>query len=193
MKAHLLKNCPKYLSHMRQKGVDNSITLEARGLSSAQRRIKFPKLLPEEKSKLNLAFAKVCYVQSLPFNIYESKTMRDAISKLNPTYKPPDGKAIATELLDVAYNTFKERVDSIIHALPHLNIIGNENTNINHTRIFNISIHTDHGAVHWLSEDIGHEQMTSMNIATKFHHWMYESRTESSETSTAAVQTPVRQ
>jgi len=39
-----------------------------------------------------------------------------------------------------------------------------ESSNINNVRTCNISVHTGLGSFHWLSEDIGARQVTSVNI-----------------------------
>ena len=150
---------------MRAGGSENAITRKAAQISIGQKQIAFTKLLDQDKAKLDSAFANVCYAQSLPFNIYESDAMKDALYKLNPTYKPPTRKAIATHLLDSAYESLKVKIDATILAQHFLNVISDESTNINNNRIFNISLHTSNGALYWLSEDIGEEQMTAGNIA----------------------------
>jgi Protein of unknown function (DUF 659) len=150
---------------MRDRGVENSITRRAAQIAGGQQKIAFPKLLDHDKAQLDSDFANVCYVQSLPFNIYESDAMKVALNKLNPAYKPPTRQAISTHLLDSAYESLKVKVDAVIQGLHFLNVISDESTNINNNRIFNISLHTDAGAIHWHSEDIGDRQMTASNIA----------------------------
>jgi hypothetical protein len=151
---------------MRQKGIENSVTRHAAKTTPGQTKIEFPKLLGGEKAKLDSAFANVCYVQALPFNIWESDAMRDALNKLNPAYKPPSRKAVANDLLDYVYESTKVEVDKQILTIPFLNVISDESTNINNARIFNVSLHTSHRALHWLSIDIGAQQMTAANINT---------------------------
>lgn len=174
MREHLLFHCPNYIAQMRQKGVSNSITREQAQLTNGQKQISFPKILDPDKANLDKVFANVCYLQSLPFNIYESDTMRQALNLLNPAYKPPNRKAIATDLLDSAYDDLKVQVDAFIQKIPHINVIGDESTNINRARVFNISLHSNYGALHWLSQDIGDERMTAINIANMLRIWMRE-------------------
>ena len=80
---------------------------------------------------LDLAFARVCYVQALPFNLYESESMISALHKLNPAYKPPTHKAIGGSLLSTTYDSMKLAVDKTVAALDYINVISDESNNIN--------------------------------------------------------------
>ena len=106
------------------------------------------------KEPLDFRFTKVCYVDGLPFSIYESPVMKEALWTLHPAYKPPTRKAIAGPLLDKVYIDVKSKVNSYITSIQSLNVITDESTNINNSRIMNISIHTDIGSFYWLFEDI---------------------------------------
>lgn len=165
MRKHLLR-CPNYIRAMHNKGISNSITREAEKNDHSQGKITFSKLDSLEKKKLDIAFAKACYIQALPFNIYESTSMKEALSLLNPAYNPPHYHAVASNLLDSAYESVKLKVDAEIATIPFLNVISDESTNINNNHIFNICLHISNGALHWVSEDIGAQQMTASNVAT---------------------------
>ena len=92
--------------------------------------------------------------------------MKEALNLLSPAYNPPHRHAVASNLLDSVYGSVKLKVDAEIATIPFLNVISDESTNINNNRIFNICLHTPNGALHWVSEDIGAQQMTAPNVAT---------------------------
>src|SRR5579859_5794863 len=130
-----------------------------------QTTLQVPRISSETKAQLDLMFASVCYVDGACFSLYESNTMQQALQHLNPAYKPPSRKTVAGPLLDVAYSGLKVHVDKAIRSEPWLNVITDESSNINNARICNISVHTGLGSFHWLSEDLGARQATSLNIA----------------------------
>src|SRR5579859_842187 len=161
MKAHLSK-CDSYLAFAQSRGINNAFTRLA---TSKQSQIVVPTLSSAMKDTLDLEFASVCYTQGLPFTLYESNSMKEALCHLNPAYKPPTRHAIAGPLLDQAYTPTKQRVDQLILSLPLLNVVMDESTNISNIRISNISVHTERSMLQWLSEDIGAQQMMSDNVA----------------------------
>ena len=148
MRQHLVK-CDKYLTLHKTKGIQNDITCEAAALGSKQTLLNIPKLSTETKALLDLDFAEACYVSGLPFTVYQDEAMQKGFRTLNPAYKPPNRKALAGRLLDKVYIHVKEKVDSAIQSTKLLNIVTDESTDINNSRIVNISIHTPSGAFHW--------------------------------------------
>jgi hypothetical protein len=136
-----------------------------RHLGSNQQILEVPKISKEEKGILDELFAAVCYEEGLPFTTFEKPAMQHALHRLNPAYTPPTRKPIAGKLLDNAYDALKAKVDAHLDTLSQLNIVTDESSNINHSRIANISIHTADGSIHWLSEDIGALQSNAINVA----------------------------
>ena len=133
------------------KSINNFIIRKATELEDSQQKLNFSIIMSQVKKSLDLEFAKVCYVQALPFNVYESEVMQDALHKLNSAYKPPIRKSIAESLLDSTFESLKVKVEAIIASLDHINCISNENTNINASRIFNTCIRIPNDALYWSS------------------------------------------
>ena len=131
----------------------------------SQETITFPTMSKAQHDALDEDFAAVCYEEGLPFSLFESPAMKRALRRLNPSYKPPSRQKIAGPLLDKAYSNMKDKVDKYLDSLSELNVITDESSNINKARIGNISIHTPIGSIHWLSEDLGSMQSSSVNIA----------------------------
>ena len=154
-KQHLIQSCPKFLDHCRSKGINNFLTKLASEYEDDQQKLNFPSIPPQAKKDLDLTFAKVCYVHGLPFNLYESEAMQNALHKVNPAYKPPTRYAVGGSLLDSTYESLKVEVEATIATLDWINCISNESTNIDTARIFNTCLHTPYGALHWSSDDIG--------------------------------------
>jgi hypothetical protein len=117
------------------------------------------------KHLIDLKMAEICFVEAVPFSLFESETVKAALAHLHPAYKPPTRKAIAGPLLEESYTQLQSKVNQIVSGLPLLNIVTDESTNINNARIANISIHSHYGSFHYLSEDIGTKQMTAENTA----------------------------
>jgi hypothetical protein len=133
--------------------------------SDKQKLLEIPTISKEEKGILDALFAAVCYEEGLPFTTFEKPAMQRALHRLNPAYTPPTRRPIGEKLLDNAYDSVKAKVDAHLNTLSQLNIITDESSNINHSRIANISIHTADGSFHWLSEDIGALQSNAINVA----------------------------
>ena len=163
MKEHLI-GCKEYLT---AQTTPNAITriADARRPTN-QTQIIVPTLSSTMKKALDLDAARVCYEEGLPFTLFEKPAMQRFLLRLNPAYKPPSRKQIASPLLEEAHFQLKESIDKAIRALDLLNIVTDESSNINKDRIANISVHTDFGSIHWLSECLGTMQSTSFNIAT---------------------------
>ena len=165
MRNHLQK-CIRYLQQAKTNGIINTITRKALEIGSTkQSKINLPSLTREEKQALDLQFASVCYVDARPFTLYESPTMIAALRRLNPAYKPPCAKSIAGPLLEQSYDTTKRDTNMVLSSLSQLNIIMDESSNINSTRIANISVHSYMGSLHYLSEDMGAIRGTAENLA----------------------------
>src|SRR5437868_2323324 len=113
-----------------------------------QFRITFPKISPEIKHLIDLSMAEICFVEAVPFSLFESETVKTVLAQLHPAYKPPTRNAIAGPLLEESYTRLQSKVNQIISGLPLLNIVTDESTNINNTRIANISIHLHYGSFH---------------------------------------------
>ena len=79
--------------------------------------------------------------------------MKDALKKLNLAYKPPTAKVVGNRLLFSVYQSLKIKVDAYISTISYINFISDESTNISGSRIFNVFLHTESGALHYLSND----------------------------------------
>jgi len=127
----------------------------------AQVEINFPRLTPVEKAEMDIKAAMWCFMDNFPFTMYESTWAKDFLHRATPAYKPPSRAAISGPLLDTIHSQVKSRTEQVIQTLPHINVITDESTNINTARICNISIHTAHGSLHYVSEDIRAMQTTA--------------------------------
>jgi Protein of unknown function (DUF 659) len=162
MKEHLV-TCTKYLEAQK---TSNTITRLADARKPInQTQIIVPTINSETKKFIDIDAARVCYEEGLLFTLFEKPAMRRFLLRLNPAYKPPLRKQIASPLLDATHSRLKETIDRAIQSLDLLNIVTDESSNINKERIANIWVHTDFGSIHWLSECLGTTQMTSLNIA----------------------------
>ena len=163
---HLIKECPSFLEYARLNGIQIVLTQKAKALRQGQQKLHFPSIPADARKTCDLAFAKVCYVQALPFNVYESEAMKDALKTINPAYNPPNRIAVGGRLLDATDEALKVQVQQKIATLEHINIISDESTDINSSRILNICLHTPNGALHWLFEDVRDKRLTADNIST---------------------------
>jgi hypothetical protein len=117
------------------------------------------------KHLIDLSMAAICYVEAVPFSLFESDIVKTALSRLHPAYKLPTRKSIAGPLLEESYDKLQSKVRKIITGLQLLNIITDESTNINNARIANISLQSLYGSFHYISEDVGTKQLTAENTA----------------------------
>jgi len=108
----------------------------------SQKTITFPHLTHAEKSKLNSQAAMWCFMDNLPFHAFENQFAKTFIHSLNPAYVPPSRKQLAGSLLDSTYISTKEQVDSLIAAMPNINVVTDESSNISASQIYNRAIHT---------------------------------------------------
>ena len=167
MRTHLTE-CKLYISHMRGSGIVNSITREAAKTTapkSQQSQLTIPTLTPEKNHALRLKAARVCYVESTSFSLWEADTMVEFLYDLHPAFKPPTRKLLSERLLHETYNALKQQVDTLLSEMPLLNVITDESSNITRARICNISVHAKYASYYYLSEDIGDLQMASFNAA----------------------------
>lgn len=134
-------------------------------LEKGQQTLNIPMMTMEEQHILDELFAQVCYEEGLSFSVFESPAMKRALYRLNPAFEPPTRQAISGPLLDSAYNKLKDEVDEILNKETNLNIITDESSNINKSRIANISVNTQFGTFYLLSEDLGAMRSTSTNMA----------------------------
>ena len=93
--------------------------------------------------------------------MFENPFAKKFLHALNPAYIPPSRKTISGSLLDSAYAFTKTQVEAVIVALPNINIVTDESSNIAGSRICNISVHSPSGSLHYISEDIKAKQMTA--------------------------------
>jgi len=100
-----------------------------------------------------------CYMGNHPFTVYDNPFGKKFLQTLNPAYKPPSRKLLSGQLLDSVFSVVKARTDEIIAAMPNINVTTDESSNIRGARICNISIHSDSGSLHYVSEDIRAKQM----------------------------------
>src|SRR5436853_1767000 len=129
-----------------------------------QNRLAIPTLTSVEKHKLDILGANICYSNGLPLSLFDSDQMKEFLHQLNPAYKPPCRKAVSGPLLDEVYSHLKAEVEMTLASIHQFNIITDESTNINGSRIMNLTIHTNTGSLHWISEDIGAKQLTAEEI-----------------------------
>jgi hypothetical protein len=59
----------------------------------------------------------------------------------------------------------KTGVEERLASFHHFNVVTDESTNINGSRIMNLSIHIGAGSFHWISEDVGATQLNVDEIA----------------------------
>ena len=103
-----------------------------------------------------------CFLGNHPFNMFETPSAKKFLQLLHPAYKPPSRKTISGPLLD---KTTKTCTDEMIAALPNINVVTDESSNIRSARICNISVHIPSGSIHYVSEDIQAKQMNAIAAA----------------------------
>ena len=164
--AEHLRQCINYLIS-ENKDNDKILHSTINPIIFKQTTLSFPMLTENEKHRLDLKCAALCYEDDLPFSFVKSETFKTLLrdEKLNPAYKPPSRKAVAINLLDKTYTEWKSKINNILAETSFLNIITDGSTNINNTRIQNISIHSDNGSFYHHSKDVGALSMTAINQA----------------------------
>jgi len=155
-KKHL-KGCKTYIEktimHTIQ-GHNPFVSGIAKPSQRNQTTINFPRLSPSQKEELDFQAAMWCFLDNMPFTVFDSSVHRQFLQSLNPAYKPPSRKMISGQLLDKAYSVVKRRTDDAISAIPNINVSTDESSNIRGTRVCNISVHSESGSYHYISEDI---------------------------------------
>src|SRR6266516_426648 len=151
-------------------GNSNSIihTMEAHAITKPQQTMLntvIQKLNKAEKLRLDLKAAALCFEGGLAFTQLLTDAMKEFCFELNPAFKPPSRQYVAGRLLNLTYTILKAKVDKIIADTPFINVITDGSTNINNTRISNISIHSHTGSFYYLSHDVGTLSMTAVNQA----------------------------
>ena len=133
--------------------------------TTSQSEINFPRLTAKQKLELDIKAAMWCFMGNHAFTMFENPFGKSFLQSLNPAYIPPSRHAISGRLLDAVYSQVRTQTDELIASLPHINVITDESTNINKAKICNISIHSEHGSIHYLSEDILAKRMTASAAA----------------------------
>ena len=131
----------------------------------SQTTINFPRLSPSQKEEIDLQAAMWCYMGNHSFTMYENAYGKQFLNALNSAYKPLSRKSLSGPLLDAAFSAVKKRIDELIASLPNINVSSDESSIVNSTRICNISIHSESGSIHYLSQDIGAKRMNAINNA----------------------------
>src|SRR5579859_1324885 len=101
-----------------------------------------------------------CYIGNHPFTLFDNEFGKQFLKALNTAYKPPTRQLLTGRLLDSVYTVVKKHTENIIAAMPNLNVSTDESSNIKSARICNISVHSESGSLHYLSEDILATRMT---------------------------------
>src|SRR5579859_5332219 len=153
---HLMK-CRAYRKTLMK---DDSTETET-GFDSPAVRQKFTRLTREEKHDLDLRAALSCYMSGHTFSMYENSFTKDFLRHLNPAYTPPSRAMIAGPLLDEVHSNIKTRTNALVSSLDHINVSTDESSNINSNRIADISIHSEYGGLHYISENIRAKRMTA--------------------------------
>ena len=91
------------------------------------------------KATANRIAAEAIFADGRPFGLFESPLMKQFLRKLNPTFDPPDRKAVAKQLPSI-YRSYKETVQSCIDEAPYFNVIFDGSDNITSHRVINISV-----------------------------------------------------
>src|SRR5579859_7064256 len=125
---------------------------------SNQSKIQFPSITGQRKKDIDILAAMWCFLGNHPFNMFENASSKMFLQVLNPAYKPPTRKTISSPLLNSVYTMNKDRTDAMIAVMDLLNIITDESSNIRGSRIWNISVHSPSGSLHYLSEDLRAKQ-----------------------------------
>src|SRR5438552_76135 len=164
--AKYLKKCTAFQKTISKESQHTSAFSNAMNArTTSQSEINFPRLTAKQKLELDIKAAMWCFMGNHAFTMFENPFGKSFLQSLNPAYIPPSRHAIPGRLLDAVYSQVRTQTDELIASLPHINVITDESTNINKARICNISIHSEHGSTHYLSEDILAKRMTTSAAA----------------------------
>jgi len=70
----------------------------AKEFRQGQQKLNFPTISIDMRKACDIVFTKVCYVQALPFNLYESEAMRDALQKNKPSLCNTHGSLLQSDV-----------------------------------------------------------------------------------------------
>jgi hypothetical protein len=162
-----LCECQPYLDYCTSKSIQNNVTRKVGIPAEPTNQLPIHELSVKEKEDLDVRAARVCLVGGYPFTLFESEEMKHFCKGMNSAYKPPTRQRIAGDLLDRVYCDIQADTNTFLsHDI--LNIVTDESSNINHSRICNISIQTSVGTLHYVSEDV---KSTRLN-ATGYALWL---------------------
>jgi hypothetical protein len=91
----------------------------------------------------------------LPFNFFEKPEVIAFLRVLNSAYIPPKTTFLKTTMLDNTWKAVKKEVDAEIEKEEQLNVCFDGSSNINHQRIYNISVTTRKGAFYYHNASLG--------------------------------------
>ena len=154
-----LCECQAYLNHCVTKGIQNNVTRKVGIRAKPANQLPIHKLSSKAKADLDLRTMCVCLVRGYLFTLFESEEMKSFCNGLNLAYKLPSWQRIAGDLLDAVYCNIQADINAFITSSDRLNIVTDESSNINHSRICNISIQTSASAIHYISEDVGSKKL----------------------------------
>ena len=86
---------------------DNCKALKSMGLWKTD-----AQLLPVQShsSKVTAALADMIYANNLPFSTVEDAKFREFVVTLNPGFKPPSRKQVASNLFDASFSTARDKM-----------------------------------------------------------------------------------
>jgi Protein of unknown function (DUF 659)/hAT family C-terminal dimerisation region len=161
---HLCK-CQKYLDYCASNSIQNNVTRKVGVHAESINQLPVHELSAREKEDLDVRAARVCLVGGYPFTLFESEEMKYFCNGMNSAYKPPTRQRIAGDLLDRVYHDIQADINTFLKSNDMLNIVTDESSNINHSRICNISIQTPVGALHYVSEDVESTRLDATGYA----------------------------
>ena len=108
-----LVHCDLYLTKIKETGIDNEITLEAKQLSNKQLTLTMPKLNKGIKARLYRMAAQAVIIGARLFSLFKEPYIKRYIQSVSSnTYSPLEGDLIGGDLLDSIYINLKTEVDT---------------------------------------------------------------------------------
>jgi Protein of unknown function (DUF 659) len=126
--------------------------------------LTLPTLTAQAEHAADVLAALAVYECNIPFTIFEKPAMLKLHYHLNPAYRPPTARQLASTLLNEAYDTVKKEVDAVIDENSALGITFDETSNVNSDRILNITISTRRGIFYYLNVVLPTETASSQLI-----------------------------
>ena len=160
-----LCECRKYLDYCASNSIQNNVTRKVGIPAESINQLPIHQLSAREKEDLDIRAARVCLIGGYPFTLFESEEMKHFCNGMNSEYKPPTRQRIAGDLLDKVYHDIQADTNTFLKSHDMLNIVTDESSNINHSRICNISIQTPVGPLHYVSEDVGSIRLNATGYA----------------------------